>query len=134
MKEYKIPSSMRKLLVAQFGKCYLCGESIDPFTHYNDDRGPSKDHVRPKSKGFVGDFNQCLAHKRCNMIKGDRDPRPCELLFLAVTNAIAESVWHSKKRSVYVPPSDLWPGKPGTNRGKRNAVGHLTRHTSRVKI
>lgn len=55
------------LLVEQGNTCYLCGGR---FTKGN---GPTIDHVRPLSRG--GDWsvgNLLLAHRRCNLEKGDR--------------------------------------------------------------
>lgn len=71
---------------AQGGRCHLCGHPLRQKW-----RSPELtfDHVWPKSRiaganSFEG--NIMLAHKDCNHAKGDRNPHPCEMLFLSAVN------------------------------------------------
>lgn len=64
-------SSKRQLVAALKERdgdhCYLCGK---PFNKHNQ---PTLDHIHPLSKGGTWDFdNLGLAHRRCNLDKGDR--------------------------------------------------------------
>lgn len=66
----------------QGGVCYLCGK---PLGQRLGTVGleVSRDHVFPQAAGAKADLNILLAHAKCNGRKGDRWPRPCELIFLA---------------------------------------------------
>lgn len=76
----------RVLWQAQGGKCHLCGQAIPQKW-----RSPKLtfDHLWPVSRiaganSFEG--NIMLAHEKCNQVKDNRRPRPCELLFLSAVN------------------------------------------------
>jgi 5-methylcytosine-specific restriction endonuclease McrA len=77
---------------AQDKICFLCGEKMYPVSVKNPVLGWSIDHVRPKSAGNARTRNSLISHTRCNSAKGDREPRPCELLFLEAVNAKL-SIW-----------------------------------------
>lgn len=71
---------------AQGGKCHLCGNKLPNKFH-----SPKLtfDHVWPVSKtGAHNSFegNILLAHEACNLAKGDRAPKPSELMVLAEVN------------------------------------------------
>ena len=76
------------LFKAQEGTCYLCcdplGERI-----IGHDVGYNFDHVWPQARySFALRGNVMLAHKRCNVAKGDRDPTELELAMLESVNLI----------------------------------------------
>lgn len=75
-----VGTKFKRLYAVQGARCYLCRE---PFTRRN---MPSEDHVRPKSKMARGrpkrPGNILLACGPCNWGKGDREPHPCEVIFL----------------------------------------------------
>ena len=92
-------SKIRTLLVRDGNLCWLCGE---PFANHGDG-APTLDHVIPRSKGGVrANSNLRLAHRRCNLIRGDRTAEEWFLAFhagemrdilrrLAVSAAMPES-------------------------------------------
>jgi 5-methylcytosine-specific restriction endonuclease McrA len=59
--------------------CWLCGQPINYEADRNDDDSFSVDHVRPLSThpdlAEVYE-NLAAAHRRCNLSRGNRDPRP----------------------------------------------------------
>lgn len=70
------------LMRVQRGSCYLCGapmRATDAVT---------MDHVVPKAKGGRDRGNVLATHYDCNQAKADRDPFPCELLYLEGANLI----------------------------------------------
>lgn len=69
----------RALFLFQNGRCYLCGETLNP-------RSPKTtfDHVDPDNRKLEG--NALLACGPCNQLKADRAPYACELMFLSVCN------------------------------------------------
>lgn len=70
----------------QGGRCYLCGRSFGRV------RGqPTFDHVVPRARGGQDADNRLLAHLNCNEGKGNDEPRPCELIYLAAITAMAEA-------------------------------------------
>lgn len=53
--------------------CHLCGKRVDSRLNGNDPMGPTVDHVLPLSKGGEhSNANVALAHRLCNVRKGDR--------------------------------------------------------------
>ena len=72
-----------RIRLLQGDRCYLCGH---PFGV--DDMRPSADHVRPRRDGHSLFRNTMIAHIRCNMSKGHRQPRGCELAYLAWINEV----------------------------------------------
>lgn len=68
------------IMDAQRGRCFLCGHEFTAADWATDE------HVKPRGKGGRDSGNVLLAHLGCNNFKGDRDPHPCELLFLEVVN------------------------------------------------
>lgn len=74
----------------QGGKCFLCGFRLP--RRYpaqmpdNEPARPTDEHVVPKCAGGRGPWNLLLAHRKCNNLKGNRHPYPCELLLLASVN------------------------------------------------
>lgn len=72
--------------------CPYCGRTMSVWESVHSDRVPNWDHVIPKSQngGRVG--NVVLAHMGCNVDKGARAPRPCELLFCWITNTIVDAM------------------------------------------
>lgn len=60
------------LAVAQSGRCFYCGDPVGAKA--------TLDHVIPKCYGGIDDIaNVVLAHRRCNLLKGDRLPTPDEV-------------------------------------------------------
>lgn len=50
------------------GRCYLCGEPVDPEDFH-------LEHVMPTSRGGTSELsNLRIAHPRCNLSKGNRTP------------------------------------------------------------
>lgn len=74
--------------------CYLCGK---PFYSRRREKQEKKelwatlDHVTPVAKGGGKIANSLMAHRICNMTKGDRDPYPCEVF-------AAQAVWNESER------------------------------------
>lgn len=82
--------SRKALLKLQDRACYLCGKPFMVFPPGTPDRRRlnrlgrvTADHVRPRCAGHTLDGNKLLAHEACNVRKGDRQPRPCEIIYLA---------------------------------------------------
>lgn len=71
----------------QRGRCYLCGLEWFARPSKTTQRLRTRDHVFPRSAGGKGDANILLAHDGCNQAKGDRWPRPCEVIYLAAMYA-----------------------------------------------
>ena len=67
-------------LRAQRRICYLCGNVI----HLNDAK--SIDHVFPLSISHLNIGNLLIAHRECDQRKGQRQPTPCEVIFLQIVN------------------------------------------------
>lgn len=59
---------LAQLVIAQGGQCFYCGA---PFSKR---RGPTRDHLFPRSLGCDLAGNKVAAHSRCNVAKGDRMP------------------------------------------------------------
>lgn len=69
-----VPESVfRTLWSIQRGRCYMCAKGFVA------EDWATQDHVVPRSKGGGSVLLACFA---CNNDKGDRDPKPCELLYL----------------------------------------------------
>jgi len=68
------------LLRAEGGRCYLCPERLHDRACRRG--GITKEHVVPRAKQGGVRRNILLAHRLCNLRKGDRMPHPCELIYL----------------------------------------------------
>lgn len=75
------------LWFAQRRRCFLCGGVILDLDAPHP-RSASEDHVRPRVKGHTKQGNILLACSVCNQRKGQRDPHPCEIIYLDAMNAI----------------------------------------------
>lgn len=64
---------LAQLMFAQGGRCFYCGE---PFSKR---RGPTRDHLFPRSLGCDLPGNKVAAHSKCNSAKGSRMPTPEEV-------------------------------------------------------
>lgn len=78
---FRIPWSVRKAVMheMQRGRCYMCRARLNRIEQ-------TFDHVRPKARGGLNEWNFLLACRPCNQRKADRPPHPCELLLLASVN------------------------------------------------
>jgi 5-methylcytosine-specific restriction endonuclease McrA len=57
------------------GKCQLCGSPVDLSLVSPHPLSASIDHIVPKSKGGPRNIQNCqLAHRQCNIDKGDKEP------------------------------------------------------------
>lgn len=62
-------------------RCHLCGRHIDRQLSGNDERGPTIDHLVPVSSGGRDVLeNVALAHRRCNVARGNRGEVQLRLL------------------------------------------------------
>lgn len=53
------------------GRCWLCGDDVDPSVAWPDSRSPSIDHVIPLALGGEHSLQNCsLSHLVCNLRKG----------------------------------------------------------------
>jgi len=79
---------------AQLGDCFLCGVALGQIADC------TREHVWPRHPtgrdmaafrergGRTGSVkNELLAHRPCNMRKGNRLPHPCEVIYLEAVNA-----------------------------------------------
>ncbi len=72
----------------QGGRCYLCDEAMYARTlGLNRPDDATRDHVVPRRRQGRDAHNLLAAHRECNERKADRQPYPCELLYLAAINA-----------------------------------------------
>jgi predicted nucleic acid-binding Zn ribbon protein len=70
-------------------KCNICQRKIDMNKSGLQALGPTIDHILPVSKGGTNDpSNLALAHRRCNVLRGNRQPAQ---MMLEVTDARATS-------------------------------------------
>jgi hypothetical protein len=54
--------------------CHLCGDAVDMTVSGMQPYGPTIDHVVPVSKGGRTEMSNCkLAHRHCNVTRGNRD-------------------------------------------------------------
>jgi 5-methylcytosine-specific restriction endonuclease McrA len=81
----KPPNILQQLTKIQNGLCYLCGSEWYPGHAL---LWPTLDHVVPHSKGGRRSGNLLVAHACCNVAKGNRSPKPCEMIYLAAANAM----------------------------------------------
>lgn len=68
--------ALRKQVIGEETHCHRCGQPVLralPGTH---PLGPTVDHLIPRSKGGpkYDRSNLRLAHRRCNLTAGDREP------------------------------------------------------------
>jgi 5-methylcytosine-specific restriction endonuclease McrA len=62
-----------RFFIAQQGKCWLCGEPMRNAGKNTHPLAATWDHVLPVSKGGSGkQDNLMLAHRECNIRRGDR--------------------------------------------------------------
>jgi 5-methylcytosine-specific restriction endonuclease McrA len=84
---------IRRLYNAQGRLCYLCGGPMFWPMSFNQTHAhvATLDHIVAASKGG-GNLppNLALAHKKCNSVKSDSQPKACELLFGRVIGAIMD--------------------------------------------
>lgn len=73
-----------EIFKAQNGVCYLCGEAMRlPYEPCDTRMLATIDHVFPRSSGGShSSLNILLAHRHCNLLKSERMPFPCEVLYL----------------------------------------------------
>lgn len=72
----------QNLIFFQDNRCYLCGNLMARRKKKNAvSQWRTLDHILPRSRGGAqcGD-NVALAHQGCNVRKGNRMPRTCEVL------------------------------------------------------
>lgn len=67
---------------AQGGRCALCGSRLRNML------AVTLDHVVPRARGGGFHRNLLASHAQCNLIKADRPPTGCELIWLSVVNEI----------------------------------------------
>lgn len=79
----------KALLKLQKRRCYLCCKPFTCVPAGTPDRRRlnrlgkvTVDHVRSRASGGTLYRNKLLAHEDCNCRKGDRAPKPCELIYL----------------------------------------------------
>lgn len=105
--------SLKKILMqAQRNICPYCGRGFASIEH------ATFDHVIPRRALKVArgahipvwaERRNCLiAHGECNKKKGHRLPYPCEVLFLKITVAIADSFYAQKQTTGKGPVYDAW--------------------------
>jgi 5-methylcytosine-specific restriction endonuclease McrA len=67
----------RALWIAHAGKCWRCGDPIDPTLPRSMPGGLTIGHVIPRSLGGSDHWdNLAPEHCRCNLEAGNRPPRP----------------------------------------------------------
>jgi len=96
----QLPRKFRRKYHAQNGICPYCGEELPLKANAKREETISKDHVIPKSKEnrreswlpkHIAHTNIVLCHPKCNNLKGNRYPKPCEIFFSYVTDEIDAS-------------------------------------------
>lgn len=89
-----VPDLVRKLYIAQEGRCSLCGTPMLAECAKGgrvNGGGYTEEHVVPTSKGGGRTGNILLAHASCNHKKGDRAPTAEEIaLLVAVYMRVAK--------------------------------------------
>jgi 5-methylcytosine-specific restriction endonuclease McrA len=75
------------LAICQGGRCFYCGDPVGAKA--------TVDHFIPKCYGGIDDIaNTVLAHRRCNILKGDRLPTLDEIeRFIAERERARLDVW-----------------------------------------
>lgn len=108
------PRKLRRLYIAQNGKCPYCGHQIPMLPSPSKwqraepgDRHPTKDHVNPRRPpDGPGDTlrigNRVVACLWCNKEKGCRPPRPCEVLFAEITGELVIAMLPPERRMNYL--------------------------------
>lgn len=74
------PQAKQVIADLQGNLCYLCGCDFDDHVR------PTTEHVRPRARRGANRANRLMACLPCNQAKGDREPHPCELLYLQAIN------------------------------------------------
>lgn len=85
------PRRLRRLYIAQRGRCSLCGALILPDLLRDHPAAGSEDHIVPRfldGKGLA--HNKLLAHRRCNTERGFTPPTPELVAFAAAVHARLE--------------------------------------------
>jgi 5-methylcytosine-specific restriction endonuclease McrA len=75
------------MAICQSGRCFYCGDPVGAKA--------TVDHFIPKCYGGIDDIaNTVLAHRRCNILKGDRLPTVGEIeRFIAERERARLGVW-----------------------------------------
>jgi hypothetical protein len=82
---------MRSLWEAQGKRCGCCGGHVLPLNFNHDRLGWTIEHVWPRARyRFLSEGNRFISHAACNNAKGDRNPTGCELIILALVNAVLD--------------------------------------------
>jgi len=64
-------SQIKKIAERDGAFCWICKQPVDLSITWDDPMRPTRDHMKPKSKGGRNCIeNIKLAHKRCNMERG----------------------------------------------------------------
>lgn len=72
---------VRDLALRDGDRCHLCSKRIDMALPGTDRDGPTIDHLIPVSHGGSNDsLNLALAHRKCNMARGNRGPAQLRLV------------------------------------------------------
>lgn len=93
-------SKKRRTVIAalQGFRCYLCGEE------FADVALATEEHVVPRALGGKTRENILMACQPCNVEKGHREPRPCEVIYLRAVNfALANGPPEPRVRVVRAP-------------------------------
>lgn len=80
---------MLTLWRAQGRHCGVCGDPMVAVTFNHPTRGWTIEHVWPRARyRYQHEGNRFVSHSQCNHAKADRDPTRCELIILALVNAV----------------------------------------------
>lgn len=82
---------MKLLLLAQTGCCFHCGMGVRFLSDKNDPEFATAEHLIPRSKGGDGS-TVVVAHKRCNSLRGNKDPTPEEIAKMLAVRARFERI------------------------------------------
>ena len=102
-----------RLFVAQGGMCFHCGTTMKKRAALNSKRsgrrndGYTREHLVPKSKGGGNGENVVLAHKSCNLKKGEQMPTANEVSRAKRIHEQAKSLPVSALLNFHVTPSNV---------------------------
>jgi hypothetical protein len=86
-------SLLFRIAKAQAMRCAACGEQLEFGGSHDDPLRATFDHVLPRVLGGKDRNNRVAMHRTCNLRKGARSPRGCEIVMLMAVNAVlAEGV------------------------------------------